>query len=547
MAFWCIGFLIFASGKNITTLAGGQFFQSFGSTGNQILLQVFIADTSDLLNRALWSTLPDIPFLFTVWLGPLLADTFTKKNWRLGYYIWAPIIPFSFLPLGISMFINQKKAVKKGLIEPSTWRSKFQRENLTKMLRDMDPVGIFLLVAGLSLLLVPITLAASVTSATLSSSGWKSPAILVPIVLGCLCLFAFPFWETKASSVPFPLVPLHLFKNRTVTCGCILGFFYFMAFYLSVQPFFATYLQVVHFQSITGAGRIVSIFSFSCTISALITSQLIKASARYKCFIIFGTLLYTLGYGLMIKYRVENSSVGSIIANQILIGVGGGLINVPVQLGMQASVPHQNVAAVTAMFLVSIEVGGAVGAAISGALWSGRLTPNLIKYLPADKAELAPLIAGSYLEGLIFEKGSPERIAINRAYDDTLHTMLIAAICMTIPLLPLACVMRNIHLDEVNQHVKGRVIGGVVDATGAKVADGNKWTRWTEHTYWKGTTMLWDYINFWDRPYQNWKNRRAAKRRAGSIFEIQPAVPNNLSPGDSPTEKPVDEGREVVN
>lgn len=63
---YVVGYIQKATSKNVQTYAAAQIFYSAGNTGLQILQQVFIADTSDLLNRALWSSLPDIPFLITV-------------------------------------------------------------------------------------------------------------------------------------------------------------------------------------------------------------------------------------------------------------------------------------------------------------------------------------------------------------------------------------------------------------------------------------------------------------------------------------------------
>ena len=75
----------------------------------------------------------------------------------------------------------------------------------------------------------------------------------------------------------------------------------------------------------------------------------------------------------MIRYRSESSSTSQIVGTQIAVGIGGGMLNVPAQLGVQAAVPHSDVAAATAIFLTLLEVGGAVGAAISGAVWTANI------------------------------------------------------------------------------------------------------------------------------------------------------------------------------
>lgn len=61
-----LGYIQQAAANNVKTYAAAQIFYSAGATGLQILQQIFIADTSDLLNRAIVSTIPDIPYLLNV-------------------------------------------------------------------------------------------------------------------------------------------------------------------------------------------------------------------------------------------------------------------------------------------------------------------------------------------------------------------------------------------------------------------------------------------------------------------------------------------------
>ena len=106
-------------------------------------------------------------------------------------------------------------------------------------------------------------------------------------------------------------------------------------------------------------------------------SLLIKLTGDYKYFFTLGACIYVMGLGLMIRYRQEGVSVGTLVGCQIAVGIGGGTLNVPAQLGVQASASHQSVAAATAVFLTILEVGGAVGNGISGAVWSNNIPKKL--------------------------------------------------------------------------------------------------------------------------------------------------------------------------
>jgi len=177
----------------------------------------------------------------------------------------------------------------------------------------------------------------------------------------------------------------------------------------------------------------------------------IKYTRHYKWYITAGAAIYLMGIGLMIRYRVEGSSTGSIVGTQIAVGIGGGMLNVPAQLGVQAAVGHQDVAAATAIYLTVVEIGGAVGAAISGAVWDHNIPAKLVEYLPADAKGDALKIFGSIVTAQSYKMGTPERIAINKAYQETMSILLTISICLAAPLIPLSLLMRNYKLDDVSE------------------------------------------------------------------------------------------------
>lgn len=162
----------------------------------------------------------------------------------------------------------------------------------------------------------------------------------------------------------------------------------------------------------------------------------------------------------MIRYRVQGSSIAQIVGTQIAVGVGGGMVNVPAQLGVQASVTHGDVAAATVIFLTLLQIGYAVGSAISGAVWSRNIPRKLALYLPPEaQGDAAEIFASLTTATDLYPLGSLERVAINRSYQETMNILLIIAACFCAPLLPLSLLMRNYRLDQIDQKVTGTVIG----------------------------------------------------------------------------------------
>lgn len=211
-----------AGSNNVQAFASAQIFYSAGATGLQILQQIFIADTSDLLNRALFSSLPDVPFLVTVWAGPPLAtNLLSNTTWRWGYGIWAIVLPISFLPLALSLFLNTRKAAKLRRLPESPRKDHGFVGGAINLWHELDIMGLLLLSAAISLILIPQTLAAR------AKHGWHNASMIAMVVIGCVCLVVFPLWEINSKLAPHPFIPLRLFTNRTVLAGCAIGFFYF--------------------------------------------------------------------------------------------------------------------------------------------------------------------------------------------------------------------------------------------------------------------------------------------------------------------------------
>ncbi|KAF8251330.1 MFS general substrate transporter [Wilcoxina mikolae CBS 423.85] len=452
--FYVIGLVMTAGAHNIGVYTFAKIFDAAGNTSLRMLQQVFIADTSDLMNRALMSSVPDVPFLATVWIGPFIGGPLgVMGKWRWGFGMWAIITPVFSIPLFWSLWSNSRKAKRLGLFPEYPWKGKGVVETVRSLCVELDAVGMVLLTAGFALLLAPLTLGNHV------AGGWGSSGLITCFVIGGVCLILFPLWEISRYT-PTPIVSFALFKNRTVVSGCILGFFYFMAFFLSVQPYFFSYLVVARNLSPTAAGHIVQIFSFACTVTVLCVGTLIKYTKVYRTYMIIGVILYTLGILLMLFYRNLSTPVAVIVVTQLIVGVGGGFINVPTQLGIQASVSQQDVGCATAVFLTTLSLGGAVGSAVSGAVWSTLVKRKLGAYLPPESLPTLEEIFGDFLKAASYELGSETREAVRKSYDETMRTLLIIALCTCIPLFPTAMAMKALKLDKVETEDKGVIIGG---------------------------------------------------------------------------------------
>lgn len=107
--------------------------------------------------------------------------------------------------------------------------------------------------------------------------------------------------------------------------------------------FLYTVLVVAFDESIKSATRISSLYSFSSVIVGLILGGIVFKVRRLKPFIIAGTCLFMVAFGLLINYRggTGSSSHSGIIGAQICLGIAGGMFPYPAQASIQAATKHE--------------------------------------------------------------------------------------------------------------------------------------------------------------------------------------------------------------
>ncbi|KAK9448576.1 major facilitator superfamily domain-containing protein [Limtongia smithiae] len=461
-----VGYLQMALAGGVIAYASAQLFSASGTTGLLILQQIFVADTTDLLNRAFFSVLPDVPYLFTVWIAPNIANVVTEKfTWRKGYGIWVALIPVAASPLVYTLFKSQREGRRLGLIPKYTWAGRSVMQILSSVSSALDVLGLLLFTAACSMILIPLTLSSTM------ESQWHD-ARIPGLLLGGTALFVlFVLWELRLASaveadphnatLPRPLLSLHVLKNKTVLSGCGVIFFYDMVYNI-VQPYFFSYLMVTRDISTDGAGQVVQLFSFAATMSGLLVSYLIKRSSRYKRWLLIGIPVYQLGIMSMHFTRGPSIRLTWVVLSQVLTGIGGGMLSLPTQLGVQASCGHADVALATAMFLTVFSLGSAVGASISGAIWTSLLPVKLRQYVLPEMLDLVPQIYAdfSYARHTFPDLMSPERQSIVAAYKDVMAVLLWVGIGTSIPSFIGALFMTEYDLAELSRIAMAHAPGG---------------------------------------------------------------------------------------
>ncbi|EFY87657.1 hypothetical protein MAC_06251 [Metarhizium acridum CQMa 102] len=442
--FYVLGTIIEAASKNVDTFAGGSVLYQIGYTMIILLVEVIIADITSTRARLFFSYVPALPFIINTWVSGNISELVLRKStWEWGIGMWAIIFPVCSLPLILSLLVVSRRAKRQGLLENYT--SSFKRLGFRNFALELfwllDVIGIILIVAVLELVLVPLTLAGG------ESSQWKSAHIIAPIAVGVVCIPAFVCWELRA---PHPLVPFTNMKDRSVWAP--MGIAIFLNFAYTMQSDFLWTVLIVAFDfSQNTATRVISLYSFTSVIVGPLLGLVVYRVRRLKIFVVIGTMLYMVAFGLLIHFRgsANGSARAGVIGAQVVLGVAGGLFPYTTQASLQVNLRHEHLAVMTGIYLATYNIGSALGNTVSGAMWTQLLPEKLNESLSPINATLGPLAYNSPLTvAPLYPVGTPERTAMISSYQYIQRLLTITGICLCVPLIVFGLLLRNPKLNN---------------------------------------------------------------------------------------------------
>lgn len=458
---YTVGTIVEASANNVATFAGGSILYQIGYTMVILLVEVIIADITTTRARLFFSYIPALPFIINAWItGDIQASAEEHISWQWGIGMWAIIYPICALPLIFSLtWVGIRDRVRQhgfmGFIKQTLRKSNpvAQTEGgsagargwkfLVELFWAIDVIGVLLMIIVFGLILAPLTIAGGF------ASQWKQAKIIAPIVIGVVCIPVFIIWELRA---PIPLIPFRLMGDRAVWPA--IGVALFLNFSWSMQAdFLYTVLQVSFNFTVKETARITLLYSFVSVIIGTILGAIVYKIRRLKPFIIVGTCLFLVAFGLLIHFRgatdANNGVRAGVIGAQVVLGIAGGLFPYCTQALLQVQIRHENMAVLTGIFLATYNIGSALGYSVAGALWTQLLPKELEKQLAPVNGTLAVETFAKPLDVItLYPIGTPERTAIIVAYQHIQKLLTITGICLCVPLIAFSLATRNVELND---------------------------------------------------------------------------------------------------
>lgn len=457
--FYVVGTIVESQAYDVQKFAAGACIYQIGYTGIMLLLQVTIADTSNLNWRMALSFIPATSFIINTWVsGDVQVGLYNSHGWSYGIGIFAFIFPLSCIPLVccyIHMLLKARKTPEWELVhreEKESSKSKWiswKNNIIFDVLKEIDAIGLLFVICIFGFILVPFTLAGG------AQATWKKASTIAPLVIGFVLIPFFVLWEAKGTN--YPIVPYKLIKDRGVWAALCIAVMINFIWYMPNDYMYAV-LMVGLNTSPKASTRITSLYSFVSVIAGPITGIAIALFRRTKGFIIAGVCVWFISSGLLYYTRGSNDGIrheyfkNILIFSECLLGFGAALFTYTTQVSISANTNHEFTAVIISLYLAAYNIGSAFGASVSGAVWTQKMYGYIIEEMTkagVDTSLALEAYSKPYEYIVKYTWGTKERIPVVLAYAKTQKILCLIGLVLCVPLLCFAFFLRDHKLESV--------------------------------------------------------------------------------------------------
>lgn len=329
--------------------------QGIGVGGLSALAQIVMAAMIAPRERGRYSGYLGAVFAVATVGGPLLGGVITDTSWMGWRWCFYVGVPFAVIAL-----IVLQKTLKLPVVK---------REGV-----KIDWTGAFFISAAVSLLLVWVTFAGD-------KYDWVSWQTYVMVAGSVLLGLLFVLVESRAAE---PIIPLRLFRNRTITLASIASLFVGIAMFAGTV-FFSQYFQLARGKSPTMSGVMTIPMIAGLFLSSTLSGQVITKTGRWKAWLVSGGFLVTAGLGMLgtIRYDTEYWHVAVFM---FVMGLGIGMMMQNLVLATQNQVAPEDLGSASSVVTFFRSLGGAIGVSALGAVLGNRVA----HYVKDGLADLGP-------------------------------------------------------------------------------------------------------------------------------------------------------------
>jgi EmrB/QacA subfamily drug resistance transporter len=338
--------LIFLAGSALCGLANGmteliafRAIQGLGGGGLMVSAQAAIGDVVPPSERGKWSGLFGAVFGVSSVAGPLIGGFLTSSvSWRWIFYVNLPLGAIALVVLAITL--------------PS---------RTERVRHAIDAAGTTFLAVALASLVLLTTLGGT-------SYAWGSAFIVGLGVLSVAAIVLFRWAESRAAE---PILPPHLFRNRVFVMTSVIGFVVGFALFGSLT-FLPLFMQNIRGATPTESGLQLLPLMAGLLATSILSGQIITRTGRYRAWPIAGTAVATAGLLLLSELDKDTSGLTTALY-MLVLGAGLGMVMQVLVLAVQNAVAYEELGVATSGATLFRSIGGSLGTAVLGAVFSNRL------------------------------------------------------------------------------------------------------------------------------------------------------------------------------
>ncbi|MGD9485619.1 MDR family MFS transporter [Streptomyces sp. TRM70308] len=408
-----IGSALCGAAQDMAQLIGFRALQGLGGGGLMVLSMAIVGDLVPPRERGRYQGLFGAVFGVTSVLGPLLGGLFVDHlTWRWVFYVNLPLGALALLVIAAVLHVPVGR----------------ERHRI-------DYLGT-LLIASVATCVVLVTSLGGTTWA------WDSAPIAG---LGALAVVLLALFVRVERTAPEPVLPLQLFRVRTFTICCVIGFVVGFAMFGSMT-YLPTYLQVVRGVSPTLSGVHMLPMVLGMLTTSVLSGRLISRTGRWKVFPVLGTALTTVG--LLLLHTLDAGSGDVRISLYFLVfGLGLGLVLQVIVLVVQNAVRYEDLGVATAGATFFRSIGASVGVSVFGAVFAAQLTSRLRDALAGGA--LPPGVTPRRLAEdprAVAELSAGQRVGALEAYAGAITEVFLWAVPAMLVAFVLACLLTETPL-----------------------------------------------------------------------------------------------------
>lgn len=342
---YIVGSLIAAFAPSMGVLIGARVVQGLGVGGLTALVQVVIATMVPPRERGRYSGYMGAVFALATVSGPLIGGVIVDSSlgWRGCFFVGLPFAVIAFFLLQKTLHLP---VVKRAV--------------------NIDYLGATLIVAGVSILLVWVSLAGN-------NFAWASVETVVLVAAGILVIAAAIYVEARVAVEP--VIPLRLFKDRTIALATTASVMIGVAMFGSTV-YLSQYFQTARGMSPTEAGLMSIAMVGGLSVSSVVSGRIISNTGRWKRWLVGGMTLVVIGIGLLGTID-ETTSLVAIGFFMAILGVGLGATMQNLVLSVQNNVKMSDMGAASAVVAFFRSMGGSIGVSVLGALLASEVAGNI--------------------------------------------------------------------------------------------------------------------------------------------------------------------------